>query len=182
MSDEERKEPNGDETPRLDPREEESLRASNGDYLGANPPADEGPGALPPPPQPPPPGCVTDRLPPLAGEHGRIPEKPGLVLALNILALCGGITSVLMGLVVGGVSCCIWIPWLYALIVGIFGIVHGAKLLGNDHEPPKKGLYIMYIFTILNGDIITLTIGIICISFCNSPVVKSHYAARGLYY
>jgi hypothetical protein len=79
----------------------------------------------------------------------------------------------------GGVSygcLCIWPGTYYALVVGIFGIMKGSQLLGADArlQTPPRGVAIMMIIDIINGDVVNCVLGIIILIFCSDPEVEGY--------
>jgi predicted Zn finger-like uncharacterized protein len=117
-------------------------------------------------------------------------EKPGKVQAIAIMVLIGGILATLyaagmlvyigiiglasMGL---GLVCCLWPGPYYALVVGIMGIIKGARLLGEKahRETPPQGIAIMMIINIINGDFVNLTLGILVLVFLADEEVKEFF-------
>ena len=117
-------------------------------------------------------------------------EKPGKVQAIAIMVLIGGILATLYGLGVlayfgiiavasmgVGLLCCLWPGPYYALVVGIMGILKGARLLGEKahRETPPQGIAIMMIINIINGDIVNLALGIVVLVFLSDEEVKEFF-------
>jgi predicted Zn finger-like uncharacterized protein len=117
-------------------------------------------------------------------------EKPGKVQAIAIMILIGGILATLtaavwlayigiVGLATMGIGllCCLWPGPYYGLVVGIMGIVKGARLLGEKahREAPPQGLAIMMIINIINGDFVNLTLGILVLVFLADEEVKEFF-------
>jgi hypothetical protein len=107
-------------------------------------------------------------------------QRPGKVQAVSIMTLIGGIYAIVHFLGVGGGStglCCLWPGLYYALVVGIFAIVKGSQLLGENAraQTPPKGVAIMMIINIINGDMINCVLGIIILVFCSDPEVENFF-------
>jgi predicted Zn finger-like uncharacterized protein len=117
-------------------------------------------------------------------------EKPGKVQAIAIMVLIGGILAALHAVIwfvyiaivgvasVGvGFLCCLWPGPYYALVLGIMGILKGARLLGQQahRELPPQGLAIMMIVNIINFDMWNLVLGIIVLVFLNDEEVKDYF-------
>jgi hypothetical protein len=110
-------------------------------------------------------------------------ERPGMVLAIQIMTLAAGILMVIVAATVAFSTCLIWIPWVLGMAVGIWAIVEGAQMLNHpETRPPNKTLYILMIVCILNCDIVAMTVGIICLVFLGLDDVKNWYASKGIYY
>jgi predicted Zn finger-like uncharacterized protein len=119
-------------------------------------------------------------------------EKPGKVQAVSIMVLIGGILATLHAVVwllyiglIGfasmgfGFFCCLWPGPYYALVLGIMGIIKGARLLGERayRETPPQGLGIMMIINIINGDIVNLIMGILVLVFLTDRDVKDYFGS-----
>jgi hypothetical protein len=111
-------------------------------------------------------------------------ERPGKVQAIGIMTLIGGIVACLLGLnwlVLGGLSsmglCCLWPGGYYSIVLGILAIIKGSQLLGKeaDRMAPPKGIAIMMIINIINGDIICTVMGILILVFCSDPEVEEYF-------
>jgi hypothetical protein len=104
--------------------------------------------------------------------------KPDKVTAMGLMALLGGIWALLLAAgasagTIGG--CCLWPGTYYCIVVGIIGIIRGVALLGDKaaEERPPKTLAILMIVNIINGDVVSLTLGIIMAIFCSEhDVIK----------
>ena len=114
----------------------------------------------------------------------RSDQKPGKVQAVSIMTLIGGIYAIVHFLGVGGSAaastlgiCCLWPGWYYGVVVGIFGIIKGSQLLGSNarSQSPPKGVAIMMIIDIINGDVVCLVLGIIILIFCGDPEVEGYF-------
>lgn len=108
--------------------------------------------------------------------------KPGIVTAISVLTLVGGILSTLSALLWAIGSICLWLPWVLELTAGIWGIVHGAKMIGDDRVPPNRLLAILFILTILDCNVITMTLGILILAFMSSSEVRYYFESRGIIY
>ena len=109
--------------------------------------------------------------------------KPGKVQAIAIMTLINGILNILWGIgltgsvVLGtlGIGLLCAPLTLLPLVLGIFEIIGGAKLMG---EPPRKfnvqTIAILEVVAILAGDGISLIVGILNLVFYNEPPTK-HY-------
>ena len=115
------------------------------------------------------------------------PQKAtGKVQAIAIITLVSGILNVIWGIgftLFGGTSLVIatvgigllCIPFfLLPIVLGIFEIVYGAKLLAN---PPKKfkvqTIAILEIIAIITGSTTSLVAGILNLVFYNDPATKN---------
>jgi hypothetical protein len=114
----------------------------------------------------------------------RSSQRPGKVQAIAVMTLIGGILACLVGLhwvVAWGAAtmglCCLWPGGYYSLVIGILGIIKGSNLLGKDAHllPPPKGMAVMMIINIVNGDVANLVMGIIILVFLNDPEVEGWY-------
>lgn len=111
-------------------------------------------------------------------------DRPGKVQAIAIMTLVGGILALLLalGLGVGSVGvCCLWPGTSYSLVLGILGIARGSKLLSPEArwQPPPKGIAIMQIINIINGDIANCVLGILTLTFLNEPEVRRYFRGPG---
>jgi predicted Zn finger-like uncharacterized protein len=110
--------------------------------------------------------------------HG--PEKPGKVQAIAIMTLVGGIHACLVGLVglVWGAVTCVCLLWpgtYYSIVLGILAIIKGSQLLGTEahRQAPPKGIAIMQIVNIINGDVPNCVMGILSLVFLSErPVAR----------
>lgn len=122
-----------------------------------------------------------------APRRRRRTEKPGKVLAIAIMILIGGILApvyavICFGIIVAasmgvGLVCCFWPGPYYALVLGIMGIIKGARLLGEKahQEAAPRGLGIMMIINIVNFDVGNLVLGIIVLVFLSDEEVKDYF-------
>jgi hypothetical protein len=109
---------------------------------------------------------------------------PGKVQAVAAFTLIGGIVATLGSLlyaVIAGLSslglCCLWPGWIYALVVGILGIVKGAALLGQNarSQPAPKTIGILMIINVVNLDLLTCVMGVLIVVFVSDPEVQDYY-------
>lgn len=155
------------------------------------PPPPHGPPPPPPPPQPPgvnpgPPHhpnlpSTTPPGDPFASYAGP-PRAPGKVSAIGGMMLGAGIWSVILALLIAMGTVCLWLPWIFQLVVGVMAIINGASVLGANKAAPSRGLAICLIICILNCDVITMTLGILSLVFINDNEVQNYYAERGVTY
>jgi predicted Zn finger-like uncharacterized protein len=121
-----------------------------------------------------------DALGPPRREVGRKPDK---VQNIGVMMLISGILGVIIFLGLGGGSagfCCLWPGTYYSLVMGIMAIIKGAQLLGDkaDQSPAPKGIAIMMIINIINGDIPSLVMGIICLQMLGDPEVERFFPPK----
>ncbi len=148
---------------------------------GPPPPAPAAP-QLPPPPSRPtgnegfkPPVPVVGSLPPGG------PGRPSECQTLGVLTIVGGCTAMLFGLGVMFMMCCYPI-YLLQIPVGIWGLVHGAKMLGAEEAAPKQVLAILYMVCLLGCDPITFSMGLVILIMMSKAEVRNYYLAQGKVY
>jgi hypothetical protein len=111
-------------------------------------------------------------------ERGYI-AKPSEVQTISTLLIVGGVIACLAFLGIGGFSggaCCFWPGTYYELVYGIMAIVRGSQLQQDRaFAQPPNGVCIMGIITIINGDILNLTLGIIGLSLLGSKNVQRYF-------
>jgi predicted Zn finger-like uncharacterized protein len=117
--------------------------------------------------------------PPRRGTSG----KPDKVQNIGVMMLISGILGVLLFLGLGGGSagfCCLWPGTYYSLVMGILAIIKGAQLLGDkaNQSPAPKSVAIMMIINIINGDIPSLVMGIICLQMLSDPEVEQFFPPK----
>jgi uncharacterized metal-binding protein len=132
------------------------------------------------------------QTPPLPPAAPAIPPKPGYVQAIAIMCLVDGILSILGGIggvliplcglmvpCVGLVTLCCVPTLLYAVVLGVLEIVYAAQVLPDPIRGvrPAKYLAIMQIVNIINGDVVSLTVGILSLVFYNDAQVKEYFRA-----
>ena len=90
----------------------------------------------------------------------------GVLACLYFLALSVGSTG----------RCCLWPGTYFELVYGIMAIVRGMQLQQDRaFEHPPNGVCIMGIITIINGDIVNLTMGIIGLCLLGSKNVQRYF-------
>lgn len=109
--------------------------------------------------------------------------KPDKVEAVAILSLINGILNILWGLglsLLAGVTivgiCCI--PWtILPTILGAFEVVYAAKLLASDPRAvkPAKAIAILDILCILEGNFISMVVGILLLVFYADNEVENWF-------
>jgi hypothetical protein len=106
------------------------------------------------------------------------PAQPGKVQAVAIMMLCGGIWSILLSLTLAATTCFLWLPAVYGIVCGIMAIIRAVPLLGSKAyvASPPKGVAIMLIINIINGDFINLVLGILCLIFLGDQGVQDYFA------
>lgn len=137
---------------------------------------------LPPfaPPAPPaPPVAPSAPMPPAD-------EKPGMVQTIAIMTLVNGIINILYGLSVTAavVFGTLFIGLICApvtilpVVLGIFEIIYGAKLMANPPQPlkPSQSIAILEIIAVLSGNLISMIVGILALVFYNDARVKAYFA------
>jgi hypothetical protein len=132
------------------------------------------------PPQPPP--------PPISSGYSTI-DKPGKITTIGVLTLVSGASNILwsvlltavvvLGSMGFGVICA---PLtLLPLVLGIFEILYGMKLVANPPQPARANqtLAILEIVAVLTGNMISLAAGILALVFYNEPDVKAYFSRFG---
>lgn len=117
------------------------------------------------------------------------PQKPGKVQTVGILTLVSGIGNILYMLflgsfiLVGGIASlgigCLFLPLVVPpLVLGIFEIIYGIKLMANPMQPtqPSTAIAIMEIVCILTGNILALIVGIVALIVYNDEETKAFFA------
>ncbi|MCH7663760.1 MAG: hypothetical protein IH859_07820 [Chloroflexi bacterium] len=112
-------------------------------------------------------------------------QKPGMVTALSILTLISGIGNILWGLsltfsiIVGtlglGIICA---PiTILPVVLGIFEIIYGAKLMANPPNPiqPSKTLAILEIVAVIFFNFFSVVVGILALVFYNDQEVMAYF-------
>ena len=131
-----------------------------------------------------------DERPSRRGSRRGKAQQPGKAQAIAIMTLIGGIVACLnsglwlVNISIWGIGsfgigflCCLWPGPYYGITVGVLAIIKGAQLLGKDarsHAPPR-GISIMMIINIINGDVINCVLGILNLVFCTDPEVENWY-------
>ena len=133
-------------------------------------------------PVPEPSAPVPPYIPPLPSGAG----KPGMVQALAIMTIINGILNILYGvsvttaIVLGtffvGILCA---PvTILPVVLGIFEIIYGIKLLANPPQPvrPSQTLAILEIVAVISGNIISAVVGVLALVFYADANVKAYFA------
>lgn len=113
------------------------------------------------------------QAPPGAYGDPAAPVKPGQLTAIAILCIISGVIDCLG--IVFLLAC--WPFGIYSLIVGIFELTYGIKLLS---EPPttsraNQTLAIMQIINITNCMTLAVVTGILSLVFYGDPRVKAYF-------
>lgn len=112
-------------------------------------------------------------------------EKPGKVMAIaiativsgaiNIMAACSITASIVIGTIGIGIICA---PLtVLPMVLGIFEIIYGAKLLSNPPQPmqPSQAIAALEIAAILFLNVISLVVGILALVFYSDQEVKEYF-------
>ncbi len=128
-----------------------------------------------------------------------VPEKPGLVQAIGVMALIDGILNVLyamvgpiviatglLGSVVASIGLCapglICLPglvlYIYPLVLGILEILYGARLLSDPPRTrrPAQYLAILQIINVLFLQVLSVVAGILSLIWYNDEGVRAYFA------
>jgi predicted Zn finger-like uncharacterized protein len=115
----------------------------------------------------------------------RSSQKPGKVQAIGIMMLIGGILAIFAGLggLTIGILSCVCLAWpgtYYSLVLGIMATIKGSQILGAEghKQAPPKGIAIMQIINIINGDIPNCVMGILSLVFLNEPETNRYFRGR----
>jgi hypothetical protein len=117
---------------------------------------------------------------PYAYQQQSAPVKPDKVKAIAIMSLVDGIINIMVAL--GWIALICTAPLgLYALVVGVVGIIYASKLLSSYPQgvTPNKTLAILQIVNIITGNVISTIIGIITLVFYDDPEVIHYYNSIG---
>ena len=109
-------------------------------------------------------------------------ERPGQVTAMGIMTIVSGVINisvaagwafiVVLGTLGLGLIC---LPiFLIPVILGIFEIIYGAKVLGNKAVPNTQVIGILEIVSILWGNFLTAIVAILVLVFYSDPDVKAY--------
>jgi hypothetical protein len=111
--------------------------------------------------------------------------KPGKVTALgiativsgavNIMAACGITASIVIGTIGFGIICA---PiTILPMVLGIFEILYGVKILSNPPQPvrPSQIIAALEIAMVLFLNAISLAVGILALVFYNDQEVKEYF-------
>ncbi len=115
-------------------------------------------------------------------------EIPGKVTAIAIMSIVSGAVSILSAVtllflgflyaltIIGLIlTIFLWIPPIPLILLGIFNILHGAKLLSGKARSPNKLLPILDIVSIIFCNFIALVLGIINLVFYSDPEVEAYF-------
>jgi len=109
-------------------------------------------------------------------------QKPGQVTAVAVMLLVGGILGLvtMFGVAVSSLFvCCLWPGILFEIVWAIMAIVRASNMLGRDDQGPPRGLAVMQIICVINGDFVNCVLGIVSLVLLNDPGVVSYYRRRG---
>jgi hypothetical protein len=100
--------------------------------------------------------------------------KPSQVSTAGILLIIGGVVACLVSFAWAAATLCLWLPWVYGMVAGIFAIVDGFKLVNAKPgtKIPKAGS-IMLIVNIINGDLIGMILGVISLVLLSDSAVSA---------
>jgi hypothetical protein len=100
--------------------------------------------------------------------------KPSQVSTAGILLIVGGVVACLVSFVWAAATFCLWLPWVYGMVAGIFAIVDGFKLVNAQPgtKIPKAGS-IMLIVNVINGDLIGMILGVISLVLLSDSAVSA---------
>ncbi len=111
--------------------------------------------------------------------------KPESVTAIAVMTLISGIINILWAagltgtVVIGtlGIGLLCAPLTLLPLVLGIFEIVYGVRLLGRPPRPmqPSQAIAILEICCIIFGNVISLAVGILALVFYSQPEVKAYF-------
>src|SRR5262249_15756658 len=117
-------------------------------------------------------------------------QKPSSVQMAGVMMLIGGIVSLLgalawlsyYGVIViasGGLGliCCLWPGPYYAVVVGIMALIRATQLMGDNayKAGPGIGIAIMMIINVINGDLVTMAMGIVALVMLNNEESKRSF-------
>jgi hypothetical protein len=116
--------------------------------------------------------------PPRSGRSGG--SKPERVQTIGVMMLISGILGIMVFLGWSGFTCCLWPGGYYSLVMGILAIVKGAQLLGENanQAPAPKWVAILMIINIINGDVPSLVMGILCLQMLGEPEVEQYFPPK----
>jgi len=95
---------------------------------------------------------------------------------LNILWSAGITIAIVLGTIGLGILCA---PvTILPLVLGIFEIIYGTRLLSTPPQPtkPSQTIAIMEICCILMGNVISLVVGILALVFYSQAEVRDYFA------
>jgi ABC-type polysaccharide/polyol phosphate export permease len=114
-------------------------------------------------------------------------QRPGLVTTLAALTLTSGIINVFFSLAITGllilatlgIGLVLCAPFtLLPVLLGIFEIIYGARLLSSPLQPPRPNHLIAYleIATLIYFNPVGLAVGIIALVIYNDETVKEYFS------
>ncbi|MBI3162383.1 MAG: hypothetical protein HYZ23_07730 [Chloroflexi bacterium] len=111
-------------------------------------------------------------------------QKPGLVTTIAAITLASGIVNLFWGFIasataLGTIVGFICLPiTILPTILGVFEIVHAAKLLSAQPQPvqPSQSIAVFEILTALMGNAFSMVVGILVLVFYNDQSVKDYFA------
>ena len=111
-------------------------------------------------------------------ERGYI-SKPGEVQSISLLLIIGGVLACLYFLAMAGFStgaCCLWPGTYFELVYGIMAIIRGSQLSQDRaFTNPPNAVCVMGIVTIINGDVINMTLGIVGLCLLGNANVRRYF-------
>jgi len=111
-------------------------------------------------------------------------QKPNLVMAIAIMTLTSGIINLFWGFVasvtvLGTIVGVVCLPLtILPTILGVFEIIHAAKLLSAQPQPvqPSPAIAMCEIATVLMGNVFSMIVGIVALIFYNDLTVKEYFS------
>jgi hypothetical protein len=111
-------------------------------------------------------------------------QKPGLFTTIAIMTLVSGMINLFWGFIasataLGTIVGVVCLPiTILPTILGVFEIIYAAKLLSAQPEPvqPSQTLAIFEILTFLIGNIFSMVVGILALTFYNDASVRNYFA------
>ena len=127
------------------------------------------------------------QIPTIPVHPGAVPmpgAKPGKIQAIAIITLVQGIMGIVIGLLMGLSTMCIYVPFVYGIVYGIMATIKGSAMLGQNPWPAYQTVRttaIMGIVNVINCDFMFgMAGGIVILVFLNDPEVKAYiYSKRG---
>ena len=104
--------------------------------------------------------------------------RPGKATAIGIMILVSGVLSLLGAFILSAsVIGLFWPGSYFEFFLGVWSIVVGCMLLGGSQGTHKRpmGTSIMLVVNIINGNLATAIMGIICLVFLSDPDVRRYY-------
>jgi hypothetical protein len=116
----------------------------------------------------------------------RAEVKPGMVTTIGVFTLVNGILNILwsagvtISIVIGtiGVGLLCAPVTILPLVLGIFEIIYGTRLLSTPPQPtkPSQTVAVLEICCILVGNVVSLAVGILALVFYGQPEVRDYFA------